>query len=97
MDGNSNQVGDDLIRLAGARYITAAETEHGHRFADAKINSFAGGDIISARPLYCELVNFQPIGKIFRITKNRPKILDSDDGIWRRMMEIPFERQFAAN
>ena len=31
MASNSNQVGDDLIRLAGARYITAAETEHGQR------------------------------------------------------------------
>ena len=64
MASNSNQVGDDLIRLAGARYITA-ETEHGQRFTEAKIKSFTGGDMISARPLYGEWVDFQPIGKIF--------------------------------
>ena len=97
MASNSNQVGDDLIRLAGARYITAAETEHGQRFAEAKIKSFTGGDMISARPLYGEWVDFQPIGKIFLTTNNRPEIRGSDDGIWRRMVEIPFERQFAAD
>ena len=97
MASNSNQVGDDLIRLAGARYITAAETEHGQRFAEAKIKSFTGGDMISARPLYGEWVDFQPIGKIFLTTNNRPEIRGSDDGIWRRMVEVPFNRQFTAD
>jgi putative DNA primase/helicase len=97
MASNSNQVGDDLIRLAGARYITAAETEHGQRFAEAKIKSFTGGDMISARPIYGEWVDFQPIGKIFLTTNNRPEIRGSDDGIWRRMVEVPFNRQFTAD
>ena len=94
MASNSNQVGDDLIRLAGARYITAAETEHGQRFAEAKIKSFTGGDMISARPLYGGGVDFTPVGKILLTTNNRPEIRGSDDGIWRRIREIPFNRQF---
>ena len=94
MASSNNQLGDDLIRLAGARLVTAAETEHGQRFAEAKIKSFTGGDMISARPLYGEWVDFIPVGKILLTTNNRPEIRGSDDGIWRRIREIPFNRQF---
>ncbi|MDC6455449.1 phage/plasmid primase, P4 family [Alphaproteobacteria bacterium] len=94
MASSNNQLGDDLIRLAGARLVTAAETEHGQRFAEAKIKSFTGGDMISARPLYGEWVDFKPVGKILLTTNNRPEIRGSDDGIWRRIREIPFNRQF---
>jgi putative DNA primase/helicase len=94
MASSNNQLGDDLIRLAGARLVTAAETEHGQRFAEAKIKSFTGGDMISARPLYGNWVDFMPVGKILLTTNNRPEIRGSDDGIWRRIREIPFNRQF---
>ena len=33
----------------------------------------------------------EPFGLPFR---NRPEIRGSDDGIWRRVREIPFNRQF---
>ena len=57
MASNSNQYGDDLIRLAGARLITSSETEHGQRFAEAKIKSFTGGDKVTGRPLYLSLIH----------------------------------------
>ena len=62
--------------------------------AEAKIKSVTGGDMISARPLYGEWVGFDPIGKILLATNNRPEIRGSDDGIWKRIRETPFNRQF---
>ena len=50
--------------------------------------------MISARPLYGESVDFNPVGKILLTNNNRLPILGSDDGIWRRIREIPFNRQF---
>ena len=94
MASNSNQYGDDLIRLNGARLITSAETENGQRFAEAKIKSFTGGDKVTGRPLYGEWLDFKPVGKILLTTNNRPEIRGSDDGIWRRIREVPFNRQF---
>jgi putative DNA primase/helicase len=94
MASNSNQYGDDLIRLAGARLITSSETEYGQRFAEAKIKSFTGGDKVTGRPLYGEWLDFKPVGKILLTTNNRPEIRGSDDGIWRRIREVPFNRQF---
>tara|TARA_B100001093_G_scaffold79934_1_gene71269 strand:+ start:5734 stop:5997 length:264 start_codon:yes stop_codon:yes gene_type:complete len=63
MSSSNNQLGDYLIRLAGAKLVTAAETEHGQRFAEAKIKSFTDSDMISARPLYGEWVDFKPVGR----------------------------------
>ena len=85
MAGNGNQYGDDLIRLAGARLITSSETEHGQRFAEAKIKALTGGDKITGRPLYGSWVEFTPVGKLVLTTNNRPEIRGSDDGIWRRI------------
>jgi len=49
--------------------------------------------MISARPLYGEWVNFKPVGKILLTINNRPETLGSDDGIWKRIREMPFNRQ----
>jgi len=95
MASNRNHLGDDMVRLAGARLITASETEYGQRFAEAKIKSFTGGDKITARPLYCEWVTFIPVGKIWLTTNNRPQIWTNDISWWRRMREVPFNRQFS--
>mgnify|MGYP006191193521 CR=1 FL=1 len=47
---NNNQLSGDLIRLAGARLGTAAKNQHGRCFAEVKIKSFTGSDMISAKP-----------------------------------------------
>lgn len=87
-------VGDDLVRIAGARLITAHESENGQRFAEAKIKSITGGDDVTGRPLYGVHISFKPVGKLVLATNNRPEVSGSDEGIWRRIREIPFNRQF---
>ena len=94
MVSTTNGIGDDVVRLAGARLITAQETENGQRFAEAKIKSLTGGDQVTGRPLYGVHVSFKPVGKIVLATNNRPEIRGTDEGIWRRIREIPFNRQF---
>jgi putative DNA primase/helicase len=49
---------------------------------------------VTGRPLYGSWVDFVPVGKIILTTNNRPEIRGSDDGIWRRIREVPFNRQF---
>ena len=39
-------------------------------------------------------VDFKPVGKILLATNNRAEIRGSDDGIWRRIWKMPFNRQF---
>jgi phage/plasmid-associated DNA primase len=47
---SNNRLSGDLIRLAGARLVTAAKNQHGQCFAEVKIKSFTGGDMTSAKP-----------------------------------------------
>jgi putative DNA primase/helicase len=50
--------------------------------------------MISASPLYAQWVYFKPVGKMLLTTNSRPETLGLDDGIWRCIWEIPFNRQF---
>jgi len=49
--------------------------------------------MISARPLYGEWVYFKPVSKILPTTNSRPETLGLNDGIWRCIRKIPFNRQ----
>ena len=92
-----SSIGDDLIDLAGARLITASETEEGQTLAEAKIKQMTGGDKLKARRLYGSYSEINIIGKIFLATNSLPQINNSDHGIWRRIMAIPFNRTFSAD
>jgi len=89
-------IGDDLVDLAGARLITVSETEEGQSLAEAKIKQMTGGDTLKGRPLYGSYVEFKIIGKLWLATNSLPHINNSDHGIWRRIMAIPFNRTFTA-
>ena len=89
-------IGDDLVDLAGARLITVSETEEGQSLAEAKIKQMTGGDTLKGRPLYGSYVEFKITGKLWLATNSLPQINNSDHGIWRRIMAIPFNRTFTA-
>ena len=89
-------IGDDLVDLAGARLITVSETEEGQSLAEAKIKQMTGGDTLKGCPLYGSYVEFKITGKLWLATNSLPQINNSDHGIWRRIMAIPFNRTFTA-
>ena len=51
---------NDVARLAGARFVSAIETEDGKRLAEAMVKAMTGGDRIVARFLHREFFEFQP-------------------------------------
>jgi putative DNA primase/helicase len=81
---------NDIARLKGARFVTATESEAGKRMAESLVKQLTGGDRVSARFLYGEFFEFQPSFKLFLATNHRPKVIGSDEGIWRRIRLIPF-------
>jgi putative DNA primase/helicase len=81
---------NDIARLKGARFVTATESEAGKRMAESLVKQLTGGDQVSARFLYGEFFEFQPVFKLFLGTNHRPKVIGSDEGIWRRIRLIPF-------
>ena len=83
-------VNNDVARLQGARFVTAAEIEGGRKFDEALIKQITGGDPVSARYLYREHFEFVPAFKIFFAVNHLPRVDGTDQGIWRRMRLIPF-------
>ena len=89
MSRKGEQIGNDLARLKGTRFVTTTETEQGKKIAEPLIKQITGNDRITARFLYGEYFNFQPTFKVFMATNHKPS-KGADHGIWRRIKLIPF-------
>jgi putative DNA primase/helicase len=88
---NDSRIRNDLAALAGARYVTASESQDGHHLDEALIKSLTGGDPITARFLHKEFFTFDPAFKLWMSSNYKPAIRGLDWGIWRRVKMIPFE------
>jgi putative DNA primase/helicase len=86
---------NDLAMLAGARYVGINELQNGDRLDEAIVKQLAGREPISARFLHKEFFTFVPQFTPWLRTNHRPVVTGDDDGIWRRLVLIPFRRQFA--
>lgn len=87
---------NDLARLAGARFVSAIETEQNRRLAESLVKQATGGDRLAARFLRQEYFEFSPQFKLWLGTNHKPSIHGDDDGIWSRIRLIPFEVKFLA-
>jgi P4 family phage/plasmid primase-like protien len=85
----------DIAGLAGYRYISLNEMQSGDRLDEQVVKLLAGREAISARALYKDHMTYKPSGKVWLKTNHKPVVKEDDDGIWRRLVVIPFGRKFA--
>jgi putative DNA primase/helicase len=81
---------NDVARFPGSRLITAVESEHGQRFAEALVKYLTGGDRQIARFLFKEFFEFEPSYKLVIASNNKPEIKGTDNAIWNRICLVPF-------
>jgi P4 family phage/plasmid primase-like protien len=81
---------NDIARLKGARFVSAVEGEQGCRLSESIIKQVTGGDKIAARFLYQEHFEFTPEFKLFLASNHKPRIVGTNEAIWRRIRLIPF-------
>lgn len=86
---------DDLAALAGARHVSINELQSGDRLDERVVKVLAGREPISARYLYGSHFSYQPAFTAWLRTNHKPIIHGTDEGIWRRLVLLPFKRQFA--
>lgn len=86
----------DLTRLEGARLVALSETDKQDRFSEARLKELTGGERIAARPLYQSEVEFTPQAKFLLTTNELPRVQGTDEGIWRRLIVVPFEQHFSS-
>lgn len=96
-DGKANSGGprEDLLRLMGSRFCYVTEPDEGGELREGMVKSMTGGDTISARGVYGKAtVEIEPTWVVIMPTNHKPIIKGGDYGIWRRLLMVPFLRNF---
>jgi putative DNA primase/helicase len=84
----------DLARLYRRRMVGASESGEGAALDETLVKWLTGGDTISAREMRQDFFDFAPTHTLFLQTNHRPAISGTDNGIWRRVLLVPFTVTF---
>jgi putative DNA primase/helicase len=97
LTGRNNKSGadatPDLMPLVGARAALASEPEEGDRLQEGMIKEMTGGEPILVRQLHSDFIEVRPHFKLTISGNHKPDIRGTDDGIWRRVLLVPFDVQ----
>lgn len=85
----------DIVKLQGARFVYCSETSRENRLREADIKRLTGRDTITARAPYGRTeIDIKPTWLLVMGTNYLPNISGDDEGIWRRIADIEFPRNF---
>lgn len=94
--GNGNEASPEIAKLRGVRFLLTSETKNGATFDEAKLKRITGGDKLTARRLHGEPFTFKPEFSLWISSNSSPNVRDHSDGVWRRLLTVPFEQRFTA-
>ena len=83
----------DLAKLMGARLVVAQETKRGRRWDETKIKALTGGDKITARFMRQDFFDYVPTFKLFICGNHKPRLVNVDEAMRRRLLLVPFTVQ----
>lgn len=81
-----------LADLQGRRLVIVSETGEAGRLNEEQVKALTGGDMITARRMHRDFYGFKPTHQKILQTNNKPKVTGTDEGIWRRLRVVPFDR-----
>lgn len=87
----------DIAALSGIRLGLSTETSDGSAFNESRLKGLVSGDVMPARFLNKGFFDLKPILKLMILGNHKPTIKGSDDGIWRRVLLLPFEKTFSGD
>ncbi len=88
--GCKRNVKPEMAELKGKRLVIAAELEEGMRLNTSIVKQLCSTDEISAEKKYKDPFKYEPTHTLVLYTNHLPKVGANDDGIWRRLIVIPF-------
>lgn len=82
----------ELMTLRGARFALMEETPEGKALNIKRLKDILGAERISARKMRQDTETFKATHSLFITTNYHPKIVETDEGTWRRLslVEFPF-------
>jgi putative DNA primase/helicase len=81
----------EIMPLRGARWALFPELPAG-KFDEPRVKAFASADSMTARNLFEGPVAWKPTHKVVLTGNHKPIVRGQDEGIWRRLKLIPFDR-----
>ncbi len=85
--------GYDIARLPGRRMVTTSEPSKSAQLNEELLKQLTGNEVVSTRQIYGVPFDFKPTCKLWFAMNQDPKIVGTDEGIWRRVRYIPFAVQ----
>ncbi|MBA5779482.1 hypothetical protein H2509_20320 [Stappia sp. F7233] len=83
----------ELARLPGVRLVRASEPEQRMEFRESMVKSLTSSEPILVRRLHQDFNEIYPAFKLIVSGNHKPTIKGTDDGIWRRVLLVPWEVQ----
>lgn len=87
----------ELARMKGKRLGIMNESNHNDSIDLGLVKTTTGGDIIYARALHKDPIEFRPTFQMLLLCNKKPKRIDSTDlGAWRRITILRFTSRFVS-
>lgn len=82
------------MSMFSKRVVAAMEVEEGRTFAESLIKELTGNDPITGRRMRENEWTYLPTYQLWLSANHLPHIRGTDEGIWRRIIVIPWEASF---
>lgn len=86
----------EIADLFGRRMVTAHETGEGGHLKEDTVKQLTGSDKVKARFMRADFFEFDPTHKLQLLTNYKPVIKGQDNGIWRRVLLMPYLARFGS-
>jgi P4 family phage/plasmid primase-like protien len=80
----------ELARLAGARLVSASETEAGRHWAESRLKMLTGRDTITAHFMRQDDFEYRPQFKLIVSGNHKPNLRNVGEAMRRRLQLLPF-------
>ncbi len=95
--GCRRNIKPEMAEVKGKRLLIAAEMQEGARLNDSTVKQLCSTDDVFAEKKYKDPFSFTPCHTLVLYTNHLPRVSASDDGIWRRLIVIPFYAKITGN
>lgn len=92
--GVRRNVKPEIAEIKGKRLLIAGELEEGMRLSTSIVKQLCSTDPIKGEKKYKDPFDFIPTHSLILYTNHLPKVGAMDEGIWRRLVVIPFNARF---
>lgn len=89
--GCCRNIKPEMAEIKGKRLLIAAEMQEGSRLNDSTIKQLCSTDEVFAEKKYKDPFSFTPCHTLVLYTNHLPKVSANDEGMWRRLIVIPFK------